>query len=58
MTGTLASLLIAVWLVGSRWPVALVARLFDEPSDIVDATLGVGILAGRAEWFVIARRGR
>ena len=57
MTGLPASLSIALWLVGSIWLIAILARFFDAPDEIVDAALAFGLLAGGLEWLVF-RGGR
>lgn len=51
MTGLPDSILIALWVVGSCWAVALVAWLFDGATGAVLPLVIGGVLAGVAEWI-------
>lgn len=51
MTGLPDSILIALWVVGSCWAVALVAWLFDAATGVVLPLVIGGVLAGAAEWI-------
>jgi hypothetical protein len=46
------SLSIAIWLVGSTWAVAILARVFDAPHEIVYAALAFGLVTGMIEWIL------
>jgi hypothetical protein len=49
------SLLIAIWLVGSTWAVAILANAFDTPHEIIYAALAFGLVAGVTEWLLQRR---
>lgn len=51
MTGLPDSILIALWVVGLCWAVALVAWLIDGTAGTVLPLVIGGALAGAAEWF-------
>jgi hypothetical protein len=51
MTGLPPSLSIGLWLVGALWLIAIVARVFDAPHEIVHAALAFGVVAGVVEWL-------
>ncbi len=52
------SLSIAIWLIGSTWAVAILARVFDAPREIIYAALAFGLLAGIIEWLVLREGNR
>lgn len=53
-----ASLSIALWLTASLWLVAILAHLFDAPSEIVELTFLFGAITGVAEWLAAKRSNR
>jgi hypothetical protein len=52
MTGLPDSILIAFWVVGSCWAVALVAWLIEGTTGAVLPLVIGGVLAGAAEWII------
>jgi hypothetical protein len=53
MAGLPPSLQIGLWLVGAIWLIAIIARVFDAPDEIVHATLAIGLIAGVMEWLAM-----
>ena len=55
MNGLPPTLSIALCFVASLWAVAIVARIWDAPREIVYASLVFGVVAGLVEWLADKR---
>ncbi|MBS0531793.1 MAG: hypothetical protein JSS22_20745 [Proteobacteria bacterium] len=55
MTPLPNSLSIALWVVGSCWALAAIARLTDSETGVV-SLVAIGALTGLAEWLVRRQR--
>jgi hypothetical protein len=52
MTGIPHATIIALWVTGSCWAIALVAHLLNGPPDLVFPLLVFGALTGIVEWIL------
>jgi len=49
------SLVIASWVVGAAWALALLVYAFDGPRELIVPLIALGALTGLAEWYMRRR---